>query len=1178
MIRPFVIGTVGFIAGLLEVTTGWAIHLDEMRYFPELDTVTIHRVIYRNPSTIFLQSNKDFYRWTGSKWIRVEIPLKETVEVREIFPYDSSHFVVTYSLKEHYYHSGLLYYDGTNWRSIEAKQPYKITSVDFVDSFRFYGVGIWGSFIYFNGDSTVVLPSLPAFNYSRLWVVSPELLYVIGMDEQVDKEKMFILKYSGNKWDSLAPLPRGAYDGYIWHPDSGLIISYQNIVYRLNGDTLKLLSKLKTHLVTGPRWPFVLNREEKMFYFWEDGVFWKIGYDGRRTRLFNFPKLSKIMPVSSGYLILYNNQLFYYGSSALGKPVASVRPFFESFTLGENRTLGISFYLSLEGKTRIYFSIPDRINQFREVVVRQFGNIQTFQVDDIILKTGLLDFQHHEGVFDGGVAFADLDNDGDRDAVLMSLNGRTQFFENVGKDQFRNITKEVGVNVVARIALVEFVDFDKDGLLDIVLGNETGYNYFIRNRGFLRFEDVSAQIDWWRQFRSYFPAFADLDGDADADVVLYSVYGPVRCFENVGLDSKGMPIFQDRSDRSPQMTRYPFFFTQSVSFADYDNDGDLDILLANRNQYLKLFENEGDFRFRDVSREKGLHYRFMAYGGDWGDLDADGDLDLVLGTLGKNYIFWNQGGTYFQIDSTTFVYNDLSYTTAMAVVDLERDGDLDVVMANYLIGSDQMYINTLEEPEYLIIRVRGGLQTNREGLGCIIKLFEKDSLGNQQRFIGMRYLRSHTGYNTYKYPEAYFGVRKNRTYNVEVLFPSGRKIRAFNLYPGRTYQIQEVSEVGQFLHAIITTGKSWIFREHKRIHLYRFVTFLMVFLLFNFLIRHFSYWPVMHVLFFNTILFSTYLLLDILLFTLNPRVNWLVPFYLVSLAGGSAYYAIEKYTTYKFGSEFKFELFDLFRQFHHSKNGLAQINHLIFFCSNVKAKDNPEVLREFLKEIGYFRMFAVPFIHSVLKMAAKLRTTRYSARQAIWLLKTIERQLQELYFIKDISPKRLVKLKERLLQLKNELLRLRRQTEWMISCDVTQVIAQTLRLYPELTEVTFLRSLDVPLPLGVIPEDVLSRVLGDLFQNALEAMKGMARKKLDIQVQAARNGVEIKVTDYGEGIEPHIQSRIFDDHFSTKKSTGLGLYHARKLLQKFGGDIQLLKSTPGKGTTFRIYLKGIVHE
>ncbi|NOX36720.1 MAG: GHKL domain-containing protein [Calditrichaeota bacterium] len=1174
MVRAFVFSMVIFVLGFWGVPPGRAIHLNDLRYFPELDTVSIHRVIYRNPSTIFLQSDKDFYRWTGAGWKRVNVPLKEAVEVREIFPYDASRFVITYSPTEYYYHSGILFYDGNRWRSIAAKQPYKITTVDFVDSLRFYAVGIWGSFIYFNGDSTRILPSLPAMNYSRLWVISPNTLYVIGSSEQVDLNETYVLKYAHGNWEKIAKIPRRAYTGYIWHPDSGLIVSNKGMVYRFQNDTLRLLFQIKTDYI---KLPFILNRDEKRFYFWEGGAFWKIGYDGQPLKLFDFPKFAKIMPVSSGYLILYNNQMFYYGSSDLGRPLSDVKPFFESFPMGNNRTLGMSFYINDEGKTLIYLSIPDRINQFHTVNIRQVGGIQIYQVDDIIFKTGLLEYERQRGIFDGGLGFADLDNDGDRDAVLFSLNGQTQFFENVGSDQFRNITREVGLSITTRITQIEFVDFDQDGLLDMVLGNELGHNYFIRNRGFLRFEDVSESMALSRQFRSYLPAFADLDGDADADVVLYSIYGPIRYFENVGLDSNRLPIFEERSQRSPQLTRNPFFFTQSVSFADFDNDGDLDILLANRNRRLKLFENEGNFRFRDVSREKGVHYRFMAYGGDWGDLDADGDLDLVLGTLGKNYIFWNLNGERFQIDSTTFINNELSYTTATAVIDLDRDGDLDVAMANYLIGSDRMYINTMEDPAYLIIQVQGGAQNNRDGLGCTVRLFERDTVGDGQRFAGMRYLRSHTGYNAYKYPQAYFGVRKDRLYNVEVLFPNGRIVRAFNLRPGRTYQILEVTGVNQLWHTLITAGKEWIFRENKRIHIYRFLAFMVVFLLFNVLIRYLSFWPVMHVLFFNTILFSTYLLLDILLFTLDPQMNWLVPFYFVLLAGGIAYYVIEKYTSYKFGSEFKFELFDLFRQFHHSRNGLVQINHLIFFCSNIKDGDNPDVLREFLKEVNYFRMFTVPFIHSVLKMAVKLKTTRESARQAIRLLKTIEHQLQQLYFIKDISPKRLVKLKAQLLHLKSELLVIRKQTELAVSCDVTQVIAQTLRRYHELTEVTFLRSPGVTLPLVVIPEDVLSRVLGDLFQNALEAMKEQPQKKLDVHVQAAGDGVEILITDYGQGIKPHIQSRIFEDHFSTKKSTGLGLFHARKLLEKFGGNIQLLKSAPGKGTTFRIYLKGVTH-
>ncbi len=1152
-----------------------AVPFIQLRYFPELDTVTIRRVIYENATTIFLWADEGFYRWTGRGWERLRIPLGKEIKVQEIHPYDAQRFVITYSPQEHYYHSKIIFFDGKRWRSIPAKQPYKITKVTFQDSVRFFAVDILGSAIYYDGDSTRLLPGYPRLYFTDLWVLPNQTLYAMGSLEKVGKNDMVLLKYQSGAWKKILDLPGRGIVGKVWHPDSGLFLFSDGSVFSLNRGRFRLLRKIQVQSV-GNYYPFYLDSAHQ-YYFWEKGAFWRMDFNGEIQKVFDFNFPAKVFPLKKGYLILYKNQIFYVGSEAIGTKLPRVKPFFYSVILGKNRSLGASLY---QGKDNVwvYWTIPDRINRFLELVFEPGSGNQTTLIsrENRIFSTGLLEYEYQKGIFDGGTGFADLDNDGDQDAVLFSLNGRTLLFENIGDDRFRNITIESGIDVVGRISTMSFVDWDFDGDLDLILGNEIGSLKFIRNKGYLRFEDVSSSIAVTDSFPYYLPALADVDQDGDADLFLYSVFGPLHYFENAGLDAQHLPIFIERSARSPQMTRNPYFFTQSLSFADYDNDGDLDVLLVNRQHSLKLFENTGRLTFREVTLPKGLNRVFLSYGASWGDLDCDGDLDFVLGTLGKNYIFWNTGNT-FVIDSTILVGNNLTYTTGTIVEDLDRDGDLDILFANYLIGSDVVYLNRLDHPSFIVIQVRGRMQCNRDGVGSMIWLYERSAAGDTSRLAGMQYLQVETGYGGFKFPVAYFGVDPDKRYDAKIQFPGGKRVQVYNLQPGKRYLIQEPVGLQWVLYEATGAAKGWFLKKSKRIQLSKFFLFILIFLGFNLMIRYGSFWPVIQVLFFNTILFSFYIILEILLFVINPSMNWIVPFYLLVFAGGFTFYVIDKYTEYKFGMEFRYELFDLFRQFQHSKNGLAQIEHLIFFCSNIKGKENPELFREFLKELHYFRTFTLPFIYSVLGMSARLKQTRPKSRQAQKLLKIIERSLDSLYSGSKVTPKCLKNLKELLLRLKNELVTLRRQTERAVSCDGTEVIARTLRHYREFTEVKFHRTPGEKVPLVVVPGEVLSRILGEMFQNALEAMDHLEQKKLDVSVRCTTTGVEIRIRDYGKGIPAEIQDKIFEEQFSTKNSTGLGLYHARKLLRKYGGEIRLLQSNRNKGSLFGIYLKGVDH-
>lgn len=107
----------------------------------------------------------------------------------------------------------------------------------------------------------------------------------------------------------------------------------------------------------------------------------------------------------------------------------------------------------------------------------------------------------------------------------------------------------------------------------------------------------------------------------------------------------------------------------------------------------------------------------------------------------------------------------------------------------------------------------------------------------------------------------------------------------------------------------------------------------------------------------------------------------------------------------------------------------------------------------------------------------------------------------------------------------------------------------------------------------ILPEQ-LAQVFTNLFDNALEAMSHTKNKRIRISIEPlVDEQLTIHIQDFGEGIPSHLRSIIFEESFSTKGSSDLGLYHARKFLRHYGGDLKLMQSSLGKGTIFQIKLR-----
>jgi hypothetical protein len=279
--------------------------------------------------------------------------------------------------------------------------------------------------------------------------------------------------------------------------------------------------------------------------------------------------------------------------------------------------------------------------------------------------------------FHQNVAWSDIDNDRDLD-LLIAMEGPVEKHEIYLQDEtglFSKVGAAVGFQAPAGVKAYGMAigDTDGDGDLDIYIstcrGDNNIRNNFFENRlvetGTLSFVDVADTNGTQFMTNSYGAEFHDFDNDGDLDLFM------------VGADRQPSKIF--RNDGANQftdvdtITGYALLSDTGRDFnggraVDYDNDGDLDLFFHDHlrqtgfsDQARKLYRNDGNWQFTDVTTAEGIAtVNQGGYDSAWGDLDRDGDQDLVAPTGGSFYerVFMNDAAT----NGNHWLYIELSGT------------------------------------------------------------------------------------------------------------------------------------------------------------------------------------------------------------------------------------------------------------------------------------------------------------------------------------------------------------------------------------------------------------------------------------------------------------------------------------------------------------------------------------
>ncbi|NOR44836.1 MAG: hypothetical protein GQ534_04550, partial [Candidatus Delongbacteria bacterium] len=302
------------------------------------------------------------------------------------------------------------------------------------------------------------------------------------------------------------------------------------------------------------------------------------------------------------------------------------------------------------------------------------------------------------GVYLGSAAWGDYDNDGDLDILLTGY-----YYEGVIQNYISKVYRndpegftDINAGLIGVYwSSVAWGDYDNDGDLDILLEGDTGSTYItkIYNNDSGDFTDIGAELP---NVHRGSLAWGDYDNDGDLDILLSGEDNSSDIICEIYRNDSG--IFTD-IDAGLEAV-----WLSSVAWGDYDNDGDLDILLSgfSSRRVSKIYRNDSGM-FTDINAV--LHE--MANGSvAWGDYDNDGDLDVLLTGedndgewVRHSKLYSNNAGVFTEINAGL---TGLSSSSA-AWGDYDNDADLDILLTGYtgsesiskIYRNDQLVANTV---------------------------------------------------------------------------------------------------------------------------------------------------------------------------------------------------------------------------------------------------------------------------------------------------------------------------------------------------------------------------------------------------------------------------------------------------------------------------------------------------
>ncbi len=413
-----------------------------------------------------------------------------------------------------------------------------------------------------------------------------------------------------------------------------------------------------------------------------------------------------------------------------------------------------------------------------------------------------------------GMCAADVNNDGFEDLYVTQY-GPNNLFLNKGDGTFQDFSKESGTMAPGWSSSCAFADYDRDGDVDLYVSSYVEFDVnhlpedsaLCRFRGFKvqcgprglipakgrlfendgtgRFTDVTERtgIARARPYYSLGVVWGDYDNDGDPDLFVANDSTPNYLFRNNGDKTfsevalqAGVAVSDDGREQA----------SMGADFGDYDNDGDLDLIITNFSEdYHTLYRNDGQGRFTDVSFISGIaepSWKYLGWGARFADLDLDGYPDIVAASghvypevdthqIGAyrqlNQVYRNLRNGKFELATKELGpgFEELHSSRGLATGDLNNDGQIDIIIAN-LDEAPSLLMNKGVPGNWLEVKLKG-VRSNRSAIGARVTI-------HTSSMTELREVKSGSSYQSQSDLRLHFGLGPAKVVDeLQVRWPDG---------------------------------------------------------------------------------------------------------------------------------------------------------------------------------------------------------------------------------------------------------------------------------------------------------------------------------------------------------------------------------------------------------------------
>lgn len=401
-----------------------------------------------------------------------------------------------------------------------------------------------------------------------------------------------------------------------------------------------------------------------------------------------------------------------------------------------------------------------------------------------------------EGLVGGPATVFDFDNDGLLDIYITyfgnylvgelpslkrrNINGLpNKMFKNMGGFKFQDITENSGLDNRGWGQAVTHTDFTNDGLQDLIVGNDFGVNSYYQNLGNGKFVDIADKLGTGKPSYTMGIGLSDLNGDTFSDIYISNIvtmnkdekyvlpsadtsmkFDPEKLANMRVVEANDLFLstlneeqnlsyqMSDRVGRGYSATGWSW----DADFFDYDNDGDDDLYVLNGMNDYNVYSRENPY-YQDPIKDK--------------------DVDVIFPSSSKeeNVFFQNDSGL-LKRDNEKSGLNLLSNGRSAVYLDIDEDGDLDIVINNYH-GKAQVLQNNMQKlsRNWLKVKLTGNADkgVNRDAIGAKVIVRTADDWQRVREVSGT------IGYMSVHSRQLHFGLSNHKTADVVVVWPNGKQ-------------------------------------------------------------------------------------------------------------------------------------------------------------------------------------------------------------------------------------------------------------------------------------------------------------------------------------------------------------------------------------------------------------------